>query len=175
MKALKKIFKLIYSLFVAFIVAVAVLLIFSILPITGNYKVLTVISGSMEPAIKTGSVVVIKPFADYNVGDVVTFGKVGKNQNPVSHRIVSVTVSESGAEYYTTKGDANNNNDENSLQKSQIAGKVLISFPYIGYAVDFAKKPFGFALIIAVPAAAIIGDEIKKIIQELKKKKTTNI
>jgi len=38
--------------------------------------------------------------------------------------------------------------------------------------VDFAKKPAGFALIIIVPAAIIIGDEIKKIFKELKKQKT---
>jgi len=50
-------------------------------------------------------------------------------------------------------------------------GKVLFSVPFVGYAVDFAKKPMGFALIIVVPAAIIIYDEIKKIIQELKIKR----
>jgi len=168
---MKKLFKIIYSVFVAFIVLVAILLIVSTFPIPGNYKVLTVISGSMEPTIKTGSVVVVKPADDYNVGDVVTFGKVGKNNNPVTHRIVSATTSANGAELYTTKGDANNNNDENSLSKNQIVGKVLFSVPYMGYAVDFAKKPIGFALIIIVPAVAIIGDEIIKIVREIKNKK----
>src|SRR4030042_2956640 len=101
---IKKFFKIFYNIFLAFIVIIAVLLIFSVLPITGNFKVLTVISGSMEPAIKTGSAVVIKPMDDYNVGDVITFGKVGKNNNPVSHRIVGVTTTANGAELYTTKG-----------------------------------------------------------------------
>jgi len=61
-----------------------------------------------------------------------------------------------------------------TVSKSEIIGKVLFSVPYLGYAVDFAKKPLGFALIILVPAAIIIGDEIKKIFGEVKKKKIEN-
>jgi hypothetical protein len=44
--------------------------------------------------------------------------------------------------------------------------------PFAGYAVDFARKPLGFALIIIIPAAVIIFDEIMKIYAEIKKKKT---
>jgi len=43
----------------------------------------------------------------------------------------------------------------------------------LGFAVDFAKKPIGFVLIIGIPAIVIISDEIKKIYDETKKKKTT--
>jgi signal peptidase len=169
-----KILKIIYSVFVAFIVLVAVLLIVSVLPITENFRILTVISGSMEPAIKVGSVVVVKPAADYNVGDVVTFGKFGRNSNPITHRITEVILSESGGKLFRTKGDANNGPDQDSISKDKILGKVLFSIPYLGYAVDFAKKPLGFSLIIMVPAAAIIADEIKKIITELKNKKAND-
>lgn len=167
---MKKLFKIIYFAFTAFIILIAVLLIVSVLPITGNYKVLTVISGSMEPVIKVGSVAVIKPAADYNVGDIVTFGKFGRNNNPITHRIAGVELSEDGTKLYTTKGDANNGPDQNKISKKDILGKVLFTIPYLGYAVDFAKKPAGFALIIIVPALAIILDEAKKIYFEVKKK-----
>jgi signal peptidase I len=166
-----KIFKIIYSVFIAFIVLVAVLLIVSILPITGNFKVMTVISGSMEPAIKTGSVVAVKPVADYKIGDVITFGPYSKTKAPTSHRIYDIKVVNSQP-VYITKGDANNAPDTREIKKSDIVGKVLFSLPYLGYAVDFAKKPLGFALIIIVPAAIIVLDEAKKIYGELKKKKT---
>jgi len=165
-----KIFKVIYSIFVAFIVVVALLLIVSVLPITGNYKVMTVISGSMQPAIKMGSVVIVKPASDYQIGDVITFGPYSKTKVPTTHRIYDIKV-EGGQPVYITKGDVNNAPDSREIKKSDIVGKVLFSVPYMGYAVDFAKKPMGFALIIIVPAAIIIGDEIKKIIQEIKKKK----
>ena len=169
-----KIFKVIYSIFVAFIVVVALLLIVSVLPITGNYKIMVVQSGSMTPAIKTGSVVVVKPENDYKIGDIITFGPYTRTKAPTTHRIYDIKVQD-GQPVYITKGDANNAPDDREIKKSDILGKVLFDVPYVGYAVDFAKKPMGFALIIIVPAAIIIGDEIKKIYGEIRKKKESAI
>jgi len=167
-----KIFQIIYYIFIAFIVAVALLLIVSILPITGNYKVMTVISGSMAPAIKMGSVVIVKPASDYKIGDVITFGPYSKTKAPTSHRIYDIKVVD-GQPVYITKGDANNAPDAREIQKRDVLGKVLFSVPYVGFAVDFAKKPIGFVLIIGIPAVIIISDEVKKIIREVKKTKET--
>ena len=167
-----KISKIIYYFFLAIIAAIALLLIVSVLPITGNYKVMTVISGSMEPAIKMGSVVMVKPVSDYKIGDVITFGPYSRTKAPTTHRIYDIKV-EGGQPIYITKGDVNNAPDPREIKKSDILGKVLFSVPYFGYGVDFAKKPIGFALIIVVPAAIIIFDEVKKIYGEFKKKKTT--
>jgi signal peptidase len=163
--------KIIYYIVIAFIVLVAILLIFSAFPIPGNYKVLVVQSGSMEPKIKTGSIVVVKPEKDFKIGDVITFGPYSKTKAPTTHRIYDVKVV-GGETVYITKGDANNAPDTREIKKADIVGKVLFSVPYLGYAVDFAKKPIGFALLIIVPAALIIVDEIKKIYAEIKKKKT---
>ncbi|OGZ22955.1 MAG: signal peptidase I, partial [Candidatus Nealsonbacteria bacterium RIFCSPLOWO2_01_FULL_41_9] len=106
---------------------------------------------------------------DYNIGDVITFGPYSKTKAPTSHRIFDIKVV-NGQPVYITKGDVNNAPDTREIKKSDILGKVLFSAPYLGYAVDFAKKPLGFALIIIVPAAVIIFDEAKKIIYEVKKK-----
>jgi signal peptidase len=165
-----KFFKVIYYVVIAFIVAVALLLIVSILPITGNYKIMTVISGSMEPSIKMGSVVMVKPVADYKIGDVITFGPYSKTKAPTTHRIQDIKIVDSQP-VYITKGDVNNAPDAREIKKSDIVGKVLFDVPYLGYAVDFAKKPLGFALLIIIPALVIIGDEVKKIINEVKSKK----
>jgi len=163
-----KVLKIIYYIFIACIALIALLLVFSIFPITGNYKVLIVQSGSMAPAIKTGSVVIVKPVSDYKIGDVITFGQATKTKAPTSHRIYDIKVVD-GQPVYITKGDANNAPDAKEISKSEIIGKVLFDVPYAGYAVDAAKKPLGFALIIVVPAAIIIFDEGKKIIGEIKK------
>ena len=165
------IFKIIYYIFLAFIGAIAILLIFSVFPITGNYKLLIVQSGSMAPAIKMGGIVVVKPADDYKIGDVITFGPYTRTKAPTSHRIYDIKVTE-GQAVYITKGDANNAPDAREISKRDVLGKVLFSVPYVGFAVDFAKKPLGFALIIIVPAAIIVFDEIKKIYEEIKKKKT---
>ena len=167
------ILKILYYVFLGFIVLVAILLIVSVLPIMGNYKIMTVISGSMQPAIKMGSVVMVKPVSDYKIGDVITFGPYTRTKAPTSHRIYDIKV-QGGEPVYITKGDANNAPDAREIKKEDILGKVLFSVPFVGYAVDFAKKPMGFALIIIVPAALIIFDEAKKIFGEIKKKKIEN-
>jgi len=164
-----KILKFTYYIFITFIVAIALLLIISTFPVTGNFKVLTVISGSMEPAIKTGSIVVVRPESNYKIGEVITFGPYSKTQAPTTHRIYDIKVVE-GNPIYITKGDANNAPDSKEIQKKDIVGKVLLSVPLVGYAVYFAKQPLGFALIIIVPAAVIIIDEMKNIYGEMKKK-----
>ena len=163
-------FQIIYYIFIAFIAVVAVLLIISAFPITGNFKVMVVQSGSMAPAIKMGSVVAVKPAEDYKIGDIITFGPYSRTKSPTTHRIYDIKVV-NGQPRYITKGDANNAPDQREISKRDILGKVLFSVPYLGYAVAFAKKPAGFALIIIIPAAVIISDEVKKIYNEIKKKK----
>jgi signal peptidase I len=163
-----KIFKTIYHVLLGAIVLIAVLLIISTFPITGNFKTLMVLSGSMEPAIRTGSVVVIKPEAQYKIGDVVTFGKDTITQVPTTHRIVSSRAVE-GVLLFTTKGDANNAPDVTEIRQSDIHGKVLFSVPYFGYLVNFVRKPAGIIIIIVIPALFIIYDEAKKIAREVKK------
>lgn len=145
----------------------------SVLPITENYKIMVVQSGSMEPVIKTGSIVMIKPMQDYKIGDIISFDQITRDKTPITHRIYDIKVTE-GQPIYITKGDANNAPDTREIQKKDVLGKVLFSIPFIGYAVDFAKKPLGFAIMILIPAGAIIGDEIKKIFKEIKENKIEN-
>ncbi len=68
-----KITKIIQALFAIVIFAVVLFVVVSMFPIPGNYKLLIVQSGSMEPNIHTGSVVVVKPAENYKAGDVITF------------------------------------------------------------------------------------------------------
>jgi len=99
--------KIIYYIFLAFIVAVALLLIISAFPITGNIKFMIVQSGSMTPAIKMGSIVMVKSVDEYKIGDVISFGEVTRTKAPTTHRVYDIKVVE-GEPYYITKGDANN-------------------------------------------------------------------
>jgi len=163
-------FKIIYYVFIVFIGVIALLLIVSAFPITGNYKLMVVQSGSMTPAIKMGSVVVVKPADEYKIGDVISFGEVTRTKAPTTHRIYDIKVTE-GIPSYITKGDANNAPDQREVLQREVIGKVLFSVPYIGFAVSAAQKPIGFMLIIIVPAVIIVYDEIRKIIEEVKKSK----
>ncbi len=166
-----KIFKIINKLFAVILAFAALLVVVSLFPVAGNYKIMVVQSGSMEPAIKTGSVIIVKPADNYQTGDVITFAGEDRKKT-TTHRIVDTEVV-SGKVFYITKGDANNAEDSNRIAQERIIGKVLFSVPYAGYAVAAAKEPLGFALLIIIPAGIIIAEEMGKIWKELNKKKHT--
>ena len=161
------ILKYAYYLFVASIVGLGVLLLLSAIP-TANLTVKIVESGSMEPSIKTGSIVVIREYAQYQKGDVITFFFDEGDATPTTHRIVEIDT-EDGEDRYITKGDANENEDPRAIEEEMVLGKVLLSIPFIGYILDFAREPLGFALIIGLPALFIIIDESMKIYHEVRR------
>ena len=164
---LKFIFSIVYYVVLAVVIAVAVILVLPVLPIQGNIQTKVVLSGSMEPAIHVGSVIVIKPEDTYAVGDVVTFGKDTKTNIPTTHRLFASHI-QNGVLYYQTKGDANEDPDAREITSKDIEGKVLFSIPYLGYFIDFAKRPLGFFIIIILPAAFIVLDELRKIYIEMR-------
>src|SRR3989344_1442799 len=167
-----------YGLFILLLVGVASLFFAPLLPIKGNIEIKIVKSGSMEPAIKTGSIVVIKPASLYGVGDVITFGEDSRTTYPTTHRIVSKSEA-NGEILYQVKGDINEEPDPISVRESDVIGKVIFTVPNAGYLLDFARQPVGFILLIAFPAALIIlneildiGKEIRKVIRRKKKSNT---
>lgn len=165
---MQKIFNIGYYLFIVAVVVLALLLVASMVPIPGNFKTKIVLSGSMAPAIPVGSLVVIKSVAQYKIGDVITFGKDTKKDVPTSHRIVEMRA-ESGVMVYVTKGDANDDRDVAEVRESEVIGKVLFDIPYLGYVIDMARKPLGMLFLIIIPAAIVIGDEVRKIFSEVKR------
>jgi len=150
------------------IVFVALLVLSSVLPIPGGTKTYVVQSGSMEPAIKTGAVVVVIPSESYGVGDVITFGRGRAEETPTTHRVVEARGQGETASF-TTKGDANEEADNVAIPVRNVVGKVLFDIPYLGYAVAAAQKPLGFVALVVLPALIIIIDQIQTLIRELRK------
>ncbi len=126
------------------------------------FKVLIVRSGSMEPTIPVGSLIVAQKQNQYGVGEIVTFKAGGEF---VTHRIVAHKAGQ-----YTTQGDANASLDSPILPSSVI-GKVSFALPYAGYVVNFVKTPLGFSLLIILPALFIVIQEILAIGRELEREK----
>lgn len=155
---------ILYSFYALILVGLTLLFIAPPLPGLGALDVKIVKSGSMEPNIMTGAVVVIREVGSYGLGDIITFTSEGANI-PTTHRIVG-TEEVDGKEYFVTKGDANEERDTNVVAPSDILGKVVIDVPYLGFILDFAHQPIGFALLIGVPAFLIIFDELHNIWRE---------
>ncbi len=175
MKTVKRILKIFYSvLFVVFII-IAFFVILTTTNLVKGYNFYVVMSGSMEPAIKTGSIVGTKEKDEYTKGDVITVMVNNDPNNTYTHRIVEIK-----EDSYITKGDANEDNDADPAFKDSILGSVFISIPLMGYIVNFAKQPTGFLLMVIVPAVIIIALEINNVkesaqsIIEKKKEKDIN-
>lgn len=170
------VYKIFYGLFFVAVGTIVLLLVLSKFSIPGVPKVFVVQSGSMEPAIKTGSVVITQPQTSYDVGEIITYTRRA-DAISVTHRIVSVE-SQGGRVSYITKGDANNGPDSAPVPASIVLGRVLFSIPFVGYAVAAARTPYGFLIIVVVPALIILYDEIIKIVREIQRlrmKKRTNM
>jgi signal peptidase I len=161
--------KVLYTILIVIIVLIALLLISSRFPMM-KHQVMVVQSGSMEPAIKTGSIVLVTPVKKYNVNDIITFKSTSVNEGSVTHRITDMEVIE-GNIFYITKGDSNEDIDTKRVPETEIIGRTIFWVPYMGYVVDFARKPIGLLVIILVPGLIIIADEGKKIWKEVQKYK----
>lgn len=108
-----------------------------------GYAVLEVVSGSMEPTIKIGDIIVINTKADdYESGDIITFYDV--NGSFVTHRLVSI---DNGK--MITKGDANDSEDE-EMNSNSIVGKYVTKINGAGKLMASLKNPFVMLLIMVI-------------------------
>jgi len=167
----KKKLKIVNSIISYFLGGIVFVLILSLLPIPGNFKFLTVLSGSMEPVIKTGSIVLVKPISNYKVNDIITFELQKEN---VTHRIYEKKTKDK-IESYITKGDANNASDMREIKKENIVGKVFLSIPYLGYGVSFIQRimrtPFVFLSFVIGLLAIVVIKQVNGIRDEIAKNK----
>ncbi len=100
-----------------------------------------VLSGSMEPTLSVGDLLIVTEQESYEVNDVVVFQD---GRSAVVHRIVAMD-----GETVTTKGDANNASDD-PFSGELIRGKVVLAIPVIGYLVSIVKTPIGTLLLLAL-------------------------
>ncbi len=161
--------RILYGAFGIIVLCTVLLFLAPTLPYFGHIDLKIVKSGSMEPGIMTGGIVLIREAASYGVGDIITFTSESSDI-PTTHRIVGTEMS--GDELlFVSKGDANEERDTNLVRGDAIIGKVLFTVPYVGFVFDFARQPIGFALLIGLPALLIVIDEIEKIWGEIRRKK----
>lgn len=162
-KPLKIILEIFSWLFIVFIAGLVILTTASNTDIAGGFRSFLVQSGSMEPSIMTGDVVIINRQKQYFNNNVVTFkdsqGRI------ITHRIVDIN-----QDKISTKGDANRTSDPEIIDPTMVLGKVLLVLPKLGYVVSFTKTVPGVILLIVIPCLILIGDEVLKVIKNLTKK-----
>lgn len=84
----------------------------------------------MEPNIKRGDIAIIKEVSEDKLknNDIISFVVDG---NTITHRIVDIEEID-GKLFYTTKGDANNINDDEKITYENIVGKYIGKIPVVG-------------------------------------------
>jgi signal peptidase len=151
-------------------VAAVVLLVLVVAPfvvtgvpaVVGAEESFVVLSGSMdaepEPIIKPGDVVIVDGVnpATLEEQDIITFTAGG--DEPVTHRIVNVT-EEDGQVAFRTKGDANEDADQQLVGPDQVIGEVMLVIPLIGHVVNFANTTQGFVLLVLLPIGLLVLSE----------------
>ncbi|WP_019154444.1 signal peptidase I SipW [Robertmurraya massiliosenegalensis] len=134
-----------------------------------GYQLKTVLSGSMEPGIKTGSIIAVKPGGDmtrFKEGDVITFQEEGNIL--ITHRVTEV-INNGNQVMYRTKGDNNNAEDLNPVLSNNVVAEYNgFTVPYIGYFIDFAKSKNGSVLLLILPGVLLLGYAFYTIWQTLR-------
>lgn len=102
---------------------------------------MVVTTGSMEPHLPTGAVVIVHAQKDYQVGDIISFRQEGA---VVTHRIVEQV--EGG---FRTAGDANNTQDSGTVATDAVLGRVILCLPWLGKAVLALRGPIGILALAA--------------------------
>ena len=110
-----------------------VLLLFSGLSFGGVVKARIVLTGSMEPTISAGDIIITTPITrkEPKIGDVVAYQAKrfnGENVAVFSHRIISGDL-QSG---FVVKGDANKSPDNQKPKAPDILGVVILVIPFLG-------------------------------------------
>jgi len=165
---LSKLFKPIKIAGFFLIILIAVLVILTFIPAFGKYQTLVVTSSSMSPAIKQGSLIFIKKSNEYQKNDVITFKLKTNPRSLVTHRIIAIQKIKN-QNWYKIKGDAVKKPDIQLINQNQIIGKLAFTIPYLGIPISFAKTQLGVIMIVVIPASIIVYEEIKTILNELKK------
>ena len=163
-----KIFKIISNVVTAILVILIVFLLFTIVTSKGRngmaigpFRGLTILTGSMEPTIHVGSLIITKEVNEYDIsiGDIITYEPVDGSEVFVTHRVVAKTDHEQA---FVTKGDANNVEDKNPVTGDEIIGRVILTIPMLGAVLQVLGTPQGLVFVVFLFVLFLILEEFCK-------------
>lgn len=145
----------------------------------GGYSFFKVVTGSMEPEIPVGALILSKEteMNDIEVGEVVCF----RSKSPdmfgkiITHRVIEIVNAEDGTLQFITKGDANLSLDGYYVSQQNLIGKVVwqLGSGKLSGVLNFLSNKFGFLSCIAFPAllilTLILRDNVKTMQQDIKR------
>lgn len=130
----------------------------------GGFSLFRVITGSMEPEIPVGSLLICQktPIEDIQVGDIVCFRSLNPKMlgSVITHRVVAIDHTPDGLPLLETKGDANLTADVEFVSQANLIGRVNYSTKdknLVASVVDLMTDKIGFLVLILFPTLLIAG------------------
>ena len=140
-----------------------------------GFRIYRVISGSMQPALQIGDVIIVKKSNNYSERDIITYSN---GLTTITHRIIAINNDE-----VITKGDANEVDDK-PINKEQIIGKFFFRISNFSlFSMILSKNVIYLIMIflLVLIFLLVIGDRIIKNlryqsnnVKKLKKNKEKN-
>jgi len=149
--------------------SLAALAVALVVPRLGGATPYAVLTGSMQPTLPPGTLVVVKPAApeDIGVGTVITYQLESGEPTVVTHRVTAVVRSLGGEVRFRTRGDANSAPDRDLVRPVQVRGSLWYSVPYVGYFnryVDGDRRDVATGVVAAgllAYAALMVGTDLR--------------
>jgi signal peptidase len=126
--------------------------------LSGRWRLLPILSGSMAPRIPTGSLVLAtpEPASEVKTGDVIIFRAPTADHRLLAHRVVAV-LEHGPRPVVQTKGDANSALDPWRARTD--GGRIWTvrrEVPLLGYVTVFTQRSWPFlVLVLGIAAIAI--------------------
>ena len=172
---------IVYSVLILLLVVLVLYLVFARMtgrvPTFFGYSVVRVVTPSMDPKIPVGSFIVIKRIAPEEVqpGDIITF--YTDDPDPVvagktiTHRVLSIDVTEDGKYVFKTKGDNAATNpvpDAYPARGERLVGRYVCGMlPVTAFVTMFREHlPIAIFLILLIPAIILTQTRIKKVLKK---------
>lgn len=163
---IKKIFFGLINLLSVLVIAAAIVVLCSVVltrqgeaPRIAGYTVLRITTGSMEPAYKVDTLLLVQKTDPEKIkeGDVISFYSTDPALDGAvnTHRVVEAK-RDGEHWFYTTKGDANNVIDSYTVDSEYLVGKVIGSSYLLGKLARLVSNPLIFIPIILLPLAVIL-------------------
>ncbi len=138
-----------------------------------GFHINVIVSGSMEPELEIGDVIVGRSYRrgqELAVGDVITYrGEAGTFAGKmITHEVIRIEEI-NGERIITTQGTANNAADA-PIGEDQILSVMVYKTFLIKYIYSIISSTAGFLLLVALPLVIIIVSEVVSIVKQLKEK-----
>lgn len=137
-------------------------------PSVFGYSIFRVSSGSMEPELKVGDIILDKVVENpeaLKVGDVITFKSDDYGDMLVTHKVIRAPYEENGKLMLQTKGVANEIAD-NPIRIDEVKGIMICKVDYLDTVYNVFLSPWGLLILIAL-IVIIFFDEIITIVKIL--------